>query len=107
MIQDCQSHGCKICGKWHRTLIHRNKDLLREHSNGRQGLSQQQENVQAAYHTFKESPVTCVILATAEIKFKDCTGNFHTCRSLLDCVSQSNFITESSVRRLGLKQARN
>jgi len=57
-IKDCQSHGCKICGKWHHTLIHRNKDLSREHSNGGQGLSQQQENLQAKYHTFKESPVT-------------------------------------------------
>jgi hypothetical protein len=61
MIKECHSHGCKICGRWHHTLIHRNKDLSREHSNGSQESSQQQENVQATYHTFKESPVTCVI----------------------------------------------
>jgi len=45
MIRDCQSHGCKICGKWHHTLIHRNRDLSREHTTGSQDLSQQQENV--------------------------------------------------------------
>jgi len=98
-IKDCQSHGCKICGKWHHMLIHRIKDHSREHSNGGQGLSQQQENLQATYHTFKRSPMTCMLLTTAQIKV--------TCRALLDCVSQSNFITESSVRRLGLKQTRN
>jgi hypothetical protein len=91
---------------WHHTLIHRNKDLSREHSNGSQESSQQQENVQATYHTFKESPVTCVLLATAQIKVKDCKGKFHTCRALLDCGFQSNFITESTVRKLGLEQTR-
>jgi len=107
MIKDCQSHGCKICGKWHHTLIHRNKDHSREHDNGNQESSQQQENIQAMYHTFKETPVTCVLLATAQIKVEDCKGKFHTCRALLDCGSQSNFITESTVRRLGLEQIRN
>jgi hypothetical protein len=107
MIKDCQSHGCKICGKWHPTLIHRNKDLSGEHSNGSQDLPQQQENLQATYHAFKESPVTCTLLATAQIKVTDCRGNLHTCRALLDCGFQSDFITESSVRRLGLEQTRN
>jgi len=105
-IKDCQCHGCKICGKWHHTLIRRNKDHTREHSNGDHGLSQQQENLQATYHTFKESSVTFVLLVTAQIKVTDCKGNLHTCRALLDCGPQSNFITESAVR-LGLKQTRN
>jgi hypothetical protein len=107
MIKDCQSHGCKIRGKWHHTLIHRNRGLSGEHTTGSQDLSKQQENVQATYHTFKESPETCVLLATAQVKVKNCKGNFHTCRALLDCGSQSNFITESSVRKLGLEQTRN
>ena len=34
-------------------------------------------------------------------------GKLHTCHALLDCGSQSNFITESTVRRLGLEQIRN
>jgi len=68
------------------------------------GLSQQQENLKAMYHTFKESPITCVLLLTVQLKIKDCKGNLHTCQALLDCGSQSNFITESSVRWLGLKQ---
>jgi hypothetical protein len=107
MIKDCQSHGCKICGKWHHMLIHRNKDLSTDHSNGGHGLSQQQQKLQATYHTFKESPMTCVLLATVQIKVKDCKGNLHTCRALLDCGSQANFIMESAVKSLGLKQTRN
>jgi hypothetical protein len=51
--------------------------------------------------------MTCVLLATAQIKVKNCKGNFHTCHALLDCGSQSNCITESTVRRLGLQQTKN
>ena len=65
MITDCHSHGCNICGKWHHTLLHRNKDSSQEHNNRSQDLSQPQRNVQATYHSFKESPMTCVLLATA------------------------------------------
>jgi hypothetical protein len=90
MIKDCHSHGCKICGKWHHTFIHRDQDHSREHGNKSQDLSQQQENAQATYHTFKESSVICVLLATAQFKVKDCKGNFQTCHALLDCASQSN-----------------
>jgi len=107
MIKDCHSHGCNICGKWHHTLLHRNKDFSQEHINRSQDLSQQQRNVQATYHSFKESPIARVLLATAQVKIKDCKGNEHICRALLDCGSQSNFITESTVRRLGLEQTRN
>ena len=107
MIKDCHSHGCNICGKWHHTLLHRNKDFSQEHINRSQDLSQQQRNVQATYHSFKESPIARVLLATAQVKIKDCKGNEHICRALLDCGSQSNFIKESTVRRLGLEQTRN
>jgi hypothetical protein len=107
MIKDSQSHGCKICGKWHHTLIHRDKDLSRGRGNKCKDLSQQQGSAQATYHTFKDTSVTCVLSVTAQIKVKDCKGNSQTCCVLLDCGSQSNFITDSSVRRLGLEQTRN
>ena len=97
MIKDCQSRGFKICGKLHHTFIHRSKDSPKEHISGSSCLSTQQENVQATYHTFKESSLTCVLLAAAQIKVRDCKGRFHTCRAILDFSSQSNFITESSV----------
>jgi hypothetical protein len=48
-----------------------------------------------------------VLLATAQIKEKDCEENTQTCRALLDCGSQSNFITDSLVKSLGLKQTKN
>ena len=100
MIKVCQTHGCKTCGRWHHTSIHRDKYLPREHNNKGQKLSQQQENVQGTYHTFKESSVICVLLAKAQIKVKYWKGNFQTSRVLLDCYSQSNFITDSIFRSL-------
>jgi len=107
MINDCLSHGCTICGKWHHTLIHRKKQHSQEYDNRDQESAPQQEIIQATYHAFKETPVTCVLLATAQIKVKDCKGKLHSCRALLDCGSQSKFITESKVRSLGLEQIRN
>jgi hypothetical protein len=88
-------------------LIHTDKDLSRDHGNKGQDLSKQQQKTQATYHMFKESSVTCVLLATPQIKVKDCKGNFQTCHALLDCGSQSNFIMDSLIRRLGLEQTRN
>ena len=107
MIKNCQSHGCKICEKWYNTLIHRKKQHSQECENRDQESALQQENIQATYHTFKETPVTCVLLATAQIKIKGCKGKLHTFDALLVCGSQSNFITVSAVRSLGLEQIRN
>jgi hypothetical protein len=70
MIKDRHSHGCNMCGKWHHTSLHRNKDFSQEHNNRSQDLSQQQNNVQATYHSFKESPIACVLLAMAQVKIK-------------------------------------
>ena len=107
MIKNCHSHGCNICGRWHHTLLHRNNHSSQEHSYRRQEQAQPQRNVQATYHSLKEAPIACVLLATAQVKIKDGKGKAHICRALLDCGSQSNFITESTVRRLGLEQTRN
>ena len=96
LIKDCLSHGCNICGKWHHTLLHRNKDPIPEHNNRNQKLSHPQETAQAMYHSLKESPMASVLLATARVKIKDCSGKEHICRALLYCGSQSNFITEST-----------
>lgn len=65
IIKDRHSHGCNIRGKWYHTLLHRNKDSSQEHNNRSQDLSQPHRNVQATHHSFKESPMTCVLLATA------------------------------------------
>jgi len=107
LIKDCSSHGCNICGKWHHTLLHRNKDLSLGHKNTSHTSSRSEENVQATYHSLKESSMASVLLATARVKIKDCRGREHICRALLDCGSQSNIITEATVKRLGLKQIRN
>jgi hypothetical protein len=42
------------------------------------------------------------LLATAEILIRDGQGNWQRCRGLLDPGSQSNFISEETVKRLGI-----
>jgi hypothetical protein len=42
------------------------------------------------------------LLATAEILIRDSQGNWQRCRGLLDPGSQSNFISEETVKRLGI-----
>ena len=101
LIKDCSSHGCNICGKWHHTLLHRNKDLSLGHNNTSHTSSRSQENVQATYHTLKESSMASVLLATARVKIKNCRGREHICRALLDCGSQCNIITEATLEDWG------
>ena len=47
LVKNCHSHGCNICGKWHHTMLHRNKDSVQEHTNQNQMRPQPQVNVQA------------------------------------------------------------
>ncbi|XP_017467869.1 PREDICTED: uncharacterized protein LOC108360192 [Rhagoletis zephyria] len=43
-----------------------------------------------------------VLLATALVKVRDCSGRFQSARLLLDYGSHASFVTESCVQRLGL-----
>lgn len=45
---------------------------------------------------------TSILLSTASVRVQNENGHFVTVRALLDSASQSSFITESCVKRLGL-----
>lgn len=47
-----------------------------------------------------------VMLATAIVYIKNETGNFQSCRALLDSGSQVNFITDACAQRLGLSKTK-
>jgi len=111
--KNCIAGNCKICGKRHSSLLHietdkgkRNEDeqssLKQEH-----GLSESNEksNSASCHHTkIEEGTISRqVLLSTAEIRIRDKNGQFIECRASLDSGSQSNFISESCMDKLGLR----
>ena len=93
---DCFSKkSCFKCKLRHHTMVHletpnvsnSNPPTLIHHSNGVAGVNQ-------------------TLLATALIQITDRYGNLQPCRALLDGGSNSSFISESCVKRLGLKRKR-
>lgn len=54
----------------------------------------------------RASPTSTVILATAIVMIKDTFGENQPIRALLDCASQSSYISESCAQRLGLSRQR-
>lgn len=110
-VNQCKSSSCRICGKWHHTLIHLepSQHMEPEHhrhssatNNGSGEQSQQSTTNTTSYCVFKRAPSKQILLSTALIKVKDNSGNLQTCRVLLDSGSQSCFISESCAQRLKL-----
>lgn len=87
-LKNCKSiFTCRKCKRKHHTLLHRDNIV----SN------------QSASSLVSRSPhQTTVLLATAIVQVRDASGVMQSFRALFDTGSQSNFITESAVRRLNL-----
>jgi Putative peptidase (DUF1758) len=54
----------------------------------------------------RDKKLTQVLLATAVVNVRDSGGGLQPCRVLLDSGSQSSFITENCMQRLGLKRTK-
>jgi hypothetical protein len=120
--QTCSSKDRhKQCKKAHHTLLHqdhreksRDKEpsILR-HEETQQSVSEAESINTAAektglasYCSFKRNSTKLfqrILLATAVIKVYDARGQASPCRVLLDGGSQSSYVMESLVQRLGLK----
>ncbi|XP_043257972.1 uncharacterized protein LOC122400517 [Colletes gigas] len=101
---DCTRDPCKLCGKRHHTLLH--LDQTAKQSNT---VIEQPEQTSAntalnsmSCVTQAESVSEAVILSTVVVYIKDHKGLKHECRALLDSGSQSHFITEAMITKLGL-----
>jgi hypothetical protein len=83
----CKSvNTCRECQQKHNTLLH-----LSESTSANDNL------------TLSISNKTTVLLATAIVKIADSAGNYHNCRAVLDCGSQSNILTSNMCKKLSLK----
>lgn len=115
----CAASRCVTCNRKHHSLLH-NSDLIKTTSStteaslssascpavfNSEAIQQSVEppGLVSSNHSIDEahgSPQ--VILSTALIYASDIDGNLHTCRALLDCGSQSNFISASLLNKLRL-----
>ncbi|KAL0830739.1 hypothetical protein ABMA28_002867 [Loxostege sticticalis] len=90
-LKNCKSlFSCRTCKRKHHSLLHR------------ECTEKPQQSVNSAALFSRSSSRSTVLLATAIVQVQDANGNMQSFRALFDTGSQSNFITESAVRRLQL-----
>jgi Putative peptidase (DUF1758)./Protein of unknown function (DUF1759). len=98
---NCKSSKCKTCGKTHNTLLHR--DIKKPQIDSQETIIPQISLRTINKCSAETSTPGQVLLPTAEIYVFDKQGNKHIARALLDSASQSNFITQRLVDKLGLE----
>lgn len=117
-IVKCTSRTCKYCAKRHHTLLHTNdqSSVPNQHSSPSSNITINSSDVNSNMQLADKPNTTValktihasqseseVLLSTAMVHIRDHLGEFHQARALLDNGSQSNFITKSMCKQLGLK----
>lgn len=98
LSNQCKSSLCKKCGKRHNTLLH-----LNSHSPTMITPSSSNSTT-IANHSYPANNQNQILLSTAMVNIFDKNEELHQCRALLDSGSQSCFITERLVEKLGLNK---
>lgn len=102
----CTSGGCKTCQAKHNTLLHAapnptqsstNSDAV-EKDNGNSKITSTSTVLATHAAGYKDN----IILSTAVVHVHDQFGNLRSCRVLLDCGFQANFISRQFLSELGL-----
>ncbi|XP_025155722.1 uncharacterized protein LOC112588808 [Harpegnathos saltator] len=102
----CTSGTCRICKQKHNTLLH-----FKNSDSDQQGDEEKPDKETSRIISFAASAAQCgdlfsgknVLLSTASVLVVDAGGSTRTCRVLLDCGSQANFVTRRFVAALGIK----
>ncbi|XP_044746498.1 uncharacterized protein LOC123308039 [Coccinella septempunctata] len=102
---DCKWSGCRVCGEKHNSILHK------ETENSNLALSQQRSEEQTQESSVQVSNCNLVniqtgILPTAKVQIRDVLGNYVTARALLDCGSQSSFITSEFHDKLKIPKSK-
>lgn len=95
--KDCKASRCSICSKPHHLMLHRESSEMRDSgSNNNQASS-------SALHSSLLSNQASSFLATGVVLVKAASGEFHSCRCVLDSGSQLNFVTDRLSDKLKLR----
>lgn len=92
--RDCKS---SLCNKRHHTLLH-----LANNSS----TAAEQQSTCTTSQSISLFRQTQNLLSTALIRARNSNGKFELCQVLLDSGSQSNFVTTSYIRKLGLSKTK-
>lgn len=117
-LKDCRSYPCRICSKYHNSLLHIVKNNADNSSLGNSSYSRTAHIDQVQNDVIDKTTVgttilsnhalsyalSQILLATTIIEIKDAAGNLHSCRALLDIGPQSNFVTYNLCDKLKLYQ---
>lgn len=99
----CKMGPCRKCKSWHNTLLHPEKpNGSPKTESPTNSTSENEEHINSLSSGFQASWPICVLLSTAQVHLLDKFGVYHTARALLDCGSQSSFITQDICKKLNL-----
>ncbi|XP_024874745.1 uncharacterized protein LOC112456446 [Temnothorax curvispinosus] len=108
LAKDCIAGNCKKCGKKHSSLLHVETGNDTENKAKQSNLKPEQDSntnsVSCNHANLVEAAAPKqVLLSTAVVRIRDRRGQFIEGRALLDNGSQSNFISEKFMNKLGLR----
>lgn len=103
-LRDCKSiFRCRDCSQRHHTLLHR--PIPVEEDTTKPPATSSTTSVQADSVLANLGESGTVLLSTAQVDIRDCTGQFQSFRALIDSGSQAHFITDRAVELLGLQRS--
>lgn len=106
--KDCTSRNCKISNKRHNSLLHventdKSESKTKQDHKETDSNEKRTDNVVCNHSNLHEVLSSSqVLLSTAVVKIKHKDGHYVKAKALLDNGSQSNFVSDSLVKRLKL-----
>lgn len=109
MLKDCRAITCRKCSRKHHTLLHLESvepSRDRDHNLSSPENTENTQSYQVTCHSSFTTPHVSaqVLLATVMVSVRDERGKLHLCRAILDCGSQSNFVSEELCHRLNIRK---
>lgn len=108
--RDCTWSGCKTCGNKHNTVLHENKAIGNTNKNNQNSENHNDIDQIASSSSNMSNTLLTVnqntILSTAKVHVRNKSDSTRvaTMRALLDCGSQSSYITTELCRKLNLEK---
>ena len=105
--EKCESGTCRRCGKGHNTLLHFEKPSKKGTFNTvttQSAPTKEESNNPSVVNCSHTDIAANVLLSTAIVDSVDSHGARISCRALLDCGSQMNFISSEFAKTLDLEE---